>query len=314
MSNKKNGLIQEKNSAGSVVKETEWVDGKKHGLERMYDASGAVVKEIRYEYGEKVVVDEFYQGKLSKHTPYLNGKKDGALIEYSRGKKVLEVNYSNGKKNGLSIRFNVKTGKPISEERYDFGEKDKNYYKQYDENGHIKSDRDGNVSHEYICDNNMPSFGYIYYDHYRIEAAVKYFKNGKIGIRQPYDGDRKFQYFDLEGNAITKSEFVKKYLSELNYPRGYIDAEVMAVDHYDLDGEDCDEDSEDFSDDIDSTVFTDEENSLFEHYNDALVRFLTIAEKLVSMKLITDTSIQNEFKEALGCFVEAKKKNEEYFK
>ena len=95
---------------------------------------------------------------------------------------------------------------------------------------------------------------------------------------------------------------------------GYIDAEVMAVDHYDLDGEDCDEDSEDFSDDIDSTVFTDEENSLFEHYNDALVRFLTIAEKLVSMKLITDTSIQNEFKEALGCFVEAKKKNEEYFK
>lgn len=65
----------------------------------------------------------------------------------------------------------------------------------------------------------MPSFGYIYYDHYRIEAAVKYFKNGKIGIRQPYDGDRKFQYFDPEGNAITKSEFVKKYLSELNYPR-----------------------------------------------------------------------------------------------
>lgn len=112
-----------------MVKETEWIDGKKHGLERMYDASGAVVKEIRYEYGEKIVVEEFYQGKLSKHTPYLNGKKDGALIEYSRGKKVLEVNYSNGKKNGLSIRFNVKTGKPISEERYDFGEKDKNYYK-----------------------------------------------------------------------------------------------------------------------------------------------------------------------------------------
>ena len=27
MSNKKNGLIQEKNSAGSVVKETEWIDG-----------------------------------------------------------------------------------------------------------------------------------------------------------------------------------------------------------------------------------------------------------------------------------------------
>ena len=32
MSNKKNGLIQEKNSAGSVVKETEWVDVKKTRL------------------------------------------------------------------------------------------------------------------------------------------------------------------------------------------------------------------------------------------------------------------------------------------
>lgn len=296
---KKNGLIQEKNAAGQVIMETEWLDGKRHGRETTYDSQGNIVKQIQYEYGEKLFVDEYYQGKISKHTPYLNGKKDGALIEYNKGKKLSEVNYSNGKKHGISIKFDARTGKPLEECRFECGTQDKNYYKKYDESGKLLSERDGDIEREYICDNDLPSFGRIYEDNFRIKAVVKYFKNGNIGVYQSYDGDRKFIYYDLEGNKVSKSEFVAKYMGELNYPKGYIEAEVKEVDHYDLDD---DEGCEEVEEDEGEFVFSDEDDEFFKKYASALDTFVEIAQKVDEQKLINDENFQKKFGDALANF------------
>ena len=217
----KNGLIEEKDLNGKVIKSTEWLDGKKNGWETTYDADGNFVKRIQYASGKKVIEDEYYKGLLSKHTPIANGKKEGIVVEYQNGVKILETTYANGKKDGTIFEYYPDTGRLKSEKKYINGKRNFQYEKSYYPSGNFRLDKDESYEVHYLVDNNIPSYKRYLEGLNSIQEDTIY-TNGRVCWTKIYTPTYKNIYYDLEGNEIDFDSYLK-ICDYVNFPKNEID-------------------------------------------------------------------------------------------
>lgn len=299
----KNGLIQEKGIDGQIIKETEWLEGKKHGWEKTFDSAGQPIKKIQYEFGNKILEEEYYKGLLAKSTSFINGKKDGLVIEYSDGKKILEVEYKNGKKDGRYLEYYKEEGSLKSEKKYENGRRcypfEKNYYPSG--NFHYVADENGSVY--YDLDNNVPSRAHILIEGELIRIE-RYYSDGKIGVITDMKNQCKNTYFSPEGKEVSAKVFKKKFFSLLNRTE---------EDYFQI-WEDYENDERDkkipFEDDF---TITEEQQKASDEFVQAEDDLIQVARSIDLLGLVNEDCVKSKLHEAIVRYDEANKKQRELF-
>jgi len=291
MATKKNGLIQETNSDGKVVKETEWLDGKKHGWENTYDIEGKFVKRTQYENGNKILEEEYYKGLITKRTPFANGKKEGVAVEYDNGVKILETTYANGKKDGDVREYYPGTGVLKSEQIYINGKRDLSFGKSYYPSGNREVTKSKTEEVHYELDNDKPTYKVSYDQNGSLIRREVYYKNGQIAQIEDWTADEQNDYFAPDGTPIDETTFYREYQDELNCP------EDMKI-RLDSDEDADDENFEDASDGEDS-VLNEEEDKLCAEYEKSIRDVIDVAKSLDLLGLIPEGAVKVKLHEVL---------------
>ncbi len=296
----KNGLIEEKNLDGKVVKTTEWLEGKKNGWETTYDVDGNFVKRIQYVSGNKVVEDEYYKGLLSKHTPFANGKKEGIVVEYQNGVKISETTYANGKKDGPILEYFPDTGRLKSEKKYINGKRYFQYEKSYYPSGNFLLDKDDLYEVHYLVDNNIPSYK-RYLEGLSVAKEDTYYTNGRVCWTKIYKPTYKDVYFDLEGNEIDFESYLK-LCDYVNFPKE--DVELMKEDPSMF------FDEQDEGDDSTEEI---EDDGLAKNYFTAMKDLCEIAKSLDLLGLVTADAVKDKLHMAVETYQSARKAYEDVY-
>lgn len=291
MATKKNGLIQETNSDGKVIKEAEWLDGKKHGWENTYDAEGKYVKRTQYENGNKILEEEYYKGLITKRTPFANGKKEGVVVEYVNGVKTSETMFANGKKDGDVREYYPENGALKSEKIYINGKRDFTFERSYYPSGNrllIKSKTD---EVQYMLDNDKPTCKVYYDQNGSIIQRELYYTNGQVAEIEDWTVDEKNDFFDPNGTPIDDTTFYRKYQDELNCP------EDMKF-RRDFDENGDNENSNGALNDEDS-VLNEEENKLCAEYEKSIRDVIEVAKSLDLLGLLPEGAVKVKLHEVL---------------
>lgn len=296
----KNGLIEEKDLNGKVVKSTEWLNGKKNGWETIYDVNGNYVKRIQYLSGKKVIEDEYYKGILSKHTPFANGKKEGIVIEYQNGIKILETTYANGKKDGLILEYYPDTGRLKAEKKYINGKRIFQYEKSYYPSGNFCLDKDDSYEIHYLVDNNIPSYK-RYLKGLGVVQEDTFYTNGRICWTKIYKPTYKNIYYDLEGNEIDFDAYLK-LCDYVNFPKEEVELMKEDPSMY------FDEDDENYE--LANNI---ENEDVANNYCMAMQDLCEIAESLDLLGLITVESVKEKLHTAVESYRFARKNFENVF-
>ena len=299
----KNGLIEEKNPKGKIIKSTEWFEGKKNGWETTYDDDGNFVKRIQYIYGNKVIEDEYYKGILSRHSPFTNGKKEGVVTEYQNGIKILETTYANGKKEGSTFEYYPDTGLLKSEKKYLNGKRNFQYEKSYYPSGNLLLDKDDLYEIHYLVDNNIPSYK-RYLQKQSVIQEDTFYTNGRVCWTKIYKPTYKNIYFDLEGNEIDFDSYLK-LCDHVNFPKEEVT--LMKDDSTMYFEEDDDYESHEYSNES-------ENEDIAINYCNVMQNLCEIAESLDVLGLISVENIKEKLHTAVESYKTARKTFENAYK
>lgn len=180
---------------GNIRYKGQFRNDKPYGTFTYYYEKGAVKAINKFSDDGIVAKAQTFHlnGKMMAEGKYLNQAKHGHWKYYSDidEKLVAEENYSKGELNGECINYYPETGNPLEVLFYTNGKLDGSYKKFFPDGKQLMTQgfyKDGNLEGEFIS----------------------YYPNGKIQTRGKYkNGVQKgnWEYFDEDGNILTKEEF-----------------------------------------------------------------------------------------------------------
>lgn len=178
----KQGLWQKKQTNGKLIYEGNFKDDKPVGEWKRFHPGGQIKALMTYK-GDTAftqLFDEWH--KKEAEGMYVNQKKEGTWIYFSKGRKIQEENFLGGVKNGVSRKF-YETGEVLEESDWKNGVQEGNYQVMY---------KNGQPYLQCKMANNL-----------RNGLCIIYFQNGKQELIANYKNSLRhgeWKYNDENGN------------------------------------------------------------------------------------------------------------------
>jgi antitoxin component YwqK of YwqJK toxin-antitoxin module len=176
---------------GELFSETPYKNGKINGTYKRYFEWGGLIEKCTFIDDKKVGIDIWYNesdkgSKLWREIPYIDGKINGVIKEYSFGDGKLEgeTPYTNGKRNGIEKRY-YSYDKHLMRETTFIDDTVIGVIKEYYDDGKLKD--------ETPCTNGK-----------RNGVEKEYYESGKIHVMTTYENGKSLSQimYDESGNEI----------------------------------------------------------------------------------------------------------------
>ena len=239
--NRKNHLLDSTwnfyNEKGSLIKMINYKIGKKNGLAFTFDTAGKLINKDQYENDLREGISYIYynSGKLHFYVPYISGKIDGEVLEFSEDSVLISVTVYKSGFIDKSEKFNRKD---------EFGKK-QGRWKEFDEKGNLKKEityRDGEIDgyiKEYDLKGNLINIE-KFFSGKKIENSkelkeIKFYKEHYPNRKNKFEGGfvdgfpQGFHYYYNESGEIDSVLFYEDgFLME----KGKVDSMKSKVDQW----------------------------------------------------------------------------------
>jgi antitoxin component YwqK of YwqJK toxin-antitoxin module len=181
------GLWEKKQPNGRLLYTGHFKDGKPVGEWKRFHGGGQVKAIINYKSSSDTAFTKLFDkyGKKIAEGNFLNQKKVGNWVYFSKGRKISEEQFAGGLKNGISKQY-YETGELMEEVEWKNGKQDGNFQIFYKNGKPYLQCKMQNNKRNGRC--------LIYYKNERLQLEAGY-KNGlRHGEWKFFDGKGNFQY------------------------------------------------------------------------------------------------------------------------